>query len=168
MKDSRNLNGEWAIQLVGRGQGLRQRQALTAYNQMVLGALPAAVRRIGAGERAPFFRRHAEGVNGGAAPVNAALLSQFVQQGLLERLHGAGQRPVSQPPPAGHSADAEHFPRKPFPGNACPENEDDSAQTSPVIPWGRPPLGRGRCTGNRGATRLQMASGTSSRPIPAA
>ena len=156
-----------AVVDVGGGQRLRQRQTPAVYHQMVLGALAAAVRRIGTGEGPPFFA--------GTLKESTASRLQSMWPFSPNSSSRACWSASSTPAWAQSRSRRQHV--TPLTPNT---SRGSHSQGRPVrrtkrIPrrharsshGGRPPLGRGGRAGNSGATRLHKASGTSSRLIPA-
>ena len=107
----------------------RQRDALAVDDHMTLGACFAPVGRVGPGQRATPFGRHA--VQAGPAPVEFIQLAEPVKQCVVDALPDALGLPLLQPSPAGHARAVAQCLGQQFPRDAATQDKEDARQNLP-------------------------------------
>jgi len=90
----------------------------------------------GTGLRATAHCPDVDGVHQEAGEVDALRLAEVVQQEVVNVVPNACEIQVPQPSPAGHATATAHLLRQVFPGDTCPEDEDDSREGLAVIQRG--------------------------------
>ena len=104
----------------------------------------------------------AHAVDGSPGPVDLAIITEPVQQPVMQGLPDPSLLPVAQPPPAGHAAaTAQLTGREQPPGHPGTQDVDDAAQDRPVLDPGPAALGMRRLGGQQGSIAAQTSSGTS-------
>ena len=121
-KETRLMDVGWRDQL---GEG----NALGIDHKMALRARFAAIRRIRAGVRSPFFAGTVEAPAEARLQLGLVCIAELVEQLVLEPLPEARGLPVAQAPPAGHAEATAQLPGQHGPGDARAQHKDDSGQT---------------------------------------
>src|SRR5829696_2815017 len=87
----------------------------------------------------------AHAVDGGPGPVDLAIITEPVQQPMMQGLPDPGGLPVAQPPPAAHAAATAQLPgREQPPGHPGAQHIDDPAEHGPILNPGPAAFGIGR------------------------
>src|SRR5512135_1763474 len=90
--------------------------------------LPALPRSGSARSAHPPFRPNADRVQAGPRPVQLALLTEPVQDGLVHAVEHAGLGPLAHPPPAGPARPVVQLGRQPGPADAGGQHEGDALE----------------------------------------
>jgi hypothetical protein len=144
-RDGRHLvdqsNGFQVIIAVSRGQSQGDGHALRIGQQVRFATELAPIYWTGACLRSAADRPKVRAVDEEALEVQLLAETQMLQEQQPDLGPDAGGRPITQTPPAGHTATATHFLRKVFPGDAGPENEDNAGKGLAIIEEGPSPFG---------------------------
>ncbi len=110
----------------------------------------------------PLFGGHARRVHRRPRPVDAAKLSEPIEQYLPQASPHAGLLPVAQPTPAGHAAAPELLREHP-PRDTTPQDVDDAGERRPGGQAGPSSPGGAGSDGSRGSTARHNSSMTKYR-----
>jgi hypothetical protein len=147
-------NGFQVVIVVPRSQSQGDRYALRIGEQVRFAAELAPIYWTGASLRSAADRPKVRAVDEEALEVQLLEETQMLQEQQPDLGPDAGSRPITQTPPAGHTATATHFLRKVFPGDAGLEDEDNAGEGLAIIEEGPSTFGMSGMFGDERLNQL--------------
>jgi hypothetical protein len=124
------------VRSVGAREFNLKRNTVAVGDDVVFAAELGPVGRVWAGLRPTANRPNGTAIHGSSGPIDAIIGVELSQDNLVQSIPNSSLLPITQPPPACHTAAAPHLLRQILPWDSCLEHKQNACQHCPVAdPW---------------------------------